>query len=511
VAKNIIEVLIKGKDEVTAKLKGVSGGIREVGKEIAAVAGVIAAAGAAITGLVMKIARWGDELAKASKKVGVTVEFLSAMDYAAQISGAQLASLTTGLRRLARAASDTTYGLTTYKRAFESLGMTVVDSQGRLKEVEVLFMELVDALQKVESESKKVALAQELLGRGGAELKPLLDQGAAGIHALMEEAKELGIVLSTEEAAQYEEFVDSTTRLKSALKGLGIALTKDLVNPMTELINALAKGEEKKLFEMFRYWLIVALKPGDIRARAGAFKELYEVIYGTTEKKPVVDKGYWDDVAAAEERAAQEMAEYVALWKALEAPIQAINRELDTHLEKVEETFIAVPDLVNPVAEKYEELARIAQEVAWMISSSFGDAFAQMIGRAHQATEIIARMLESLGRRIVATLAERAISYILPFSGGGEIPQAQIGLEAVGGRYGRDTIPALISRGEVVMPSPTVERLNRFLDEASMGTGGSINIFPLFHTGSRSEINETADWVKSRLDKYGRYVFEGEL
>ncbi len=133
----------------------------------------------------------GDDLDKMSSRVGVSVEFLSALSHAAKIGGTEIAAMEVGIRRLQRTAYDATRGLSTAVDAFEDLHVNIYAADGQLKSTEQLFMESAAALSRMENNTKKAALATVVFGRAGTGLLPMLREGPEGLLAVMEEAKRL--------------------------------------------------------------------------------------------------------------------------------------------------------------------------------------------------------------------------------------------------------------------------------------------------------------------------------
>jgi hypothetical protein len=117
----------------------------------------------------------------------------------------------TGIRRMQRSAQNG-------NKAFEELGISLLGTDGKLKETEALFLETGAALAKVENNTKKAALAATIFGRSGTMLLPVLKDGVDGLEAVMQRAHDLGIVMSTEEATAAAEMVDRWTELKGVLK-----------------------------------------------------------------------------------------------------------------------------------------------------------------------------------------------------------------------------------------------------------------------------------------------------
>jgi hypothetical protein len=193
--------------------------MRDVGASMVKIGAGMTAAGAAITGsLTLAVKGWmayGDELAKASDRTGISVESLARLKHAADQSGIGLGTVESALKRMSRAVDEARQGTGTYVEAFQRLGITMDMFEG--KNPEEQFLILADALYRMEDHTTKAALAQELFGRGGLELLPMLKDGASGIQALGEEAERLGLVMDEETARSAEALTDAFARLSKAV------------------------------------------------------------------------------------------------------------------------------------------------------------------------------------------------------------------------------------------------------------------------------------------------------
>ena len=215
----------------------------------------VAAVGTAITGSLLLAVRsatkLGDELDKMSLRTGESVETLSALSFAAQISGSSIQQMENGIRRLSRNMNDFQNGIGEAARAFDKLGVSVTDSSGNLRSASSFIIEVADKFNQLTSSSEQAAVAQEIFGRGGTAMLPLLKQGSAGIKALTDRAAELGLVLSTEAATAAALFNDRITELTSSLKlataKLGAELIptlQPLVENITEIIGKISRWTE---------------------------------------------------------------------------------------------------------------------------------------------------------------------------------------------------------------------------------------------------------------------------
>lgn len=183
-----------------------------------------AAAGAALAGAALTAARYGDELAKASDKTGVAVEDLARLRYAAEQSGVSFGQLEGAMARMARTAADASRGTGDAALAYQALGINVMDASGQLRGGQELFQEIAQRLSEIQSPSERAAQAMRIFGRSGAELLPLLNQGAAGIDELSERAEKLGLVMDEESARAAERFNDALNDLKLGLRSTVVAV-----------------------------------------------------------------------------------------------------------------------------------------------------------------------------------------------------------------------------------------------------------------------------------------------
>ena len=205
----------------------------------------IAALGVGITALVMPVARVGDEFFKLSQKTGVSVEALTALDYAAKLSDVSTEGMTKALQKLSVAMFDTQINGVEGSAALRALGVSATDVNGQIRPTEQVLLDLADKFSAMPDGADKAALAVKLFGKEGLSIIPFLNQGRAGITALMEEAQRLGLVMSEDVARASEVFNDNLTRLSAIFEGvqrqIGAAVIPVLADFTEQVI--LAQGE----------------------------------------------------------------------------------------------------------------------------------------------------------------------------------------------------------------------------------------------------------------------------
>lgn len=194
----------------------------------AAVAGIGVAFGAAVQNVIAK----ADETEKAAQKLGVTGEALTTLRHAADLSGVSADQLAQGLTRLNKAAAEG-------NQAFDAMGISARNANGTLKTSDQLLKEVATKFAGYKDGAAKAALAQQLFGRSGAEMIPLLNAGAAGIAEMQAEAESLGLVLDQQTRKAAEAFGDNLTRLKRAQEGVTTQIAAQLLPTLVNLTDRL--------------------------------------------------------------------------------------------------------------------------------------------------------------------------------------------------------------------------------------------------------------------------------
>jgi hypothetical protein len=205
--------------------------------------GMKAAAAAFVGSRILKFLTTGfsvaaDRQAKFAKATGVSVETYQALGHAVRLSGGDISDLDKGLQQLGKRALEVSQGNKTLRKQFGELGVDVMDASGTLKNQDVLLLEVADRFAAMEDGSKKTGLAMQLLGRSGAKLIPLFNEGSKGIKKMTDEAKKLGIVLTKEQAAIAEQFNDELLRSKSVLIGVRNQIAVRLLPVITRNLRA---------------------------------------------------------------------------------------------------------------------------------------------------------------------------------------------------------------------------------------------------------------------------------
>lgn len=223
----------------------------------------LGAAATAATAFGIKMVKSGIDAADAAgetaKKIGVTTEFLTSMEYAASLASVSNEQLATALGNMGRNLSKAADNAGPAKKAIAELGL---DAE-KLSQMgaERALLAIADAIDKVPNAMDRGRFATDIFGKSAAGMVNVLEGGAPAVKALMAEADALGVVITTKAATSSDAFNDSLTRMGASLRGITTRVTGELVPALVPLVNSLQRTlKESGLLDAVATGLIVTLK-----------------------------------------------------------------------------------------------------------------------------------------------------------------------------------------------------------------------------------------------------------
>lgn len=240
------EGLSKAEREAQRRSKSINDSLSTIGKVgITALATAGLGAAAALVAISRQAIDTADKVNDLSKITGISTETLSQLGYAAQQSGSDMDSLASALPKFSKNIAEAAAGTKAQAAAFDAIGVSVTDAEGKIKPMDMLLLEVADKFASYEDGAGKAALAQEFFGKSGAELIPFLNNGAAAISQLAMESDNLGNTISGNTAAAADEFNDNLARLRTVAVGLGNALITEVLPTLNAMTGQLDGTTDK--------------------------------------------------------------------------------------------------------------------------------------------------------------------------------------------------------------------------------------------------------------------------
>lgn len=205
-----------------------------------AIAGIAAAAGSALLAVAHSTMDAAVEAERAAQRSGTTAAAFQELSFAAEQSEISADTLQHSLVLLSRQAFEAARGGKEAAFNFQLLGVSVYGSNGQLKPTDQLLGDLADRFSRMPDGIKKTALAQQVLGRSGADLLPLLNKGRAGISELRQAAYDYGVVIDDDTIQASKRWEEQQKRLMASLHGLRNAIGSALIKQVGDLTDKIA-------------------------------------------------------------------------------------------------------------------------------------------------------------------------------------------------------------------------------------------------------------------------------
>ena len=168
------------------QFKQAGGKITAAGESLRGVSMAAAAATAAIGALAVKSGQWADDLNTMSKQYSIGTDKLQMYAAAAELVDTDVETITKSHIKLERSMSSAADGTGAQAEAFDTLGVSVTNADGSLRDADTVWQETIQALGQVENETERDALAMQLMGKSASELNPLIEDGGEAYANLAE-------------------------------------------------------------------------------------------------------------------------------------------------------------------------------------------------------------------------------------------------------------------------------------------------------------------------------------
>lgn len=207
-----------------------------LGRALGAV-GAGAIGGGIFGGILTGAARSGDQLGKVAKRLGINVERLQELRFAAERTGVPFETLALGLQRMTRRVAEASKGQGEARDALKELGISA-SSLNRLP-LERKFQRIADAFKAIKNPADRVRLAMKLFDSEGVGLVNTLDLGGRGIRDMGKEARGLGLIVESSAIDKLESLNDTFSDLTASLRILSLGLAALLSGPLSKTARGL--------------------------------------------------------------------------------------------------------------------------------------------------------------------------------------------------------------------------------------------------------------------------------
>lgn len=238
--KSIEETTRKGKESSTTFAEKFG----EVSKNALKIGGAIVGASAVVVGgltkMAEKTASYADDIDEMSVQLGMSKKGYQEWKYVLDQTGTSIESMKTGMKTMTASMASLAEGGKKGKDTLGELGITIDDLKN--KSQEEIFEQSIIALQKMPAGYEKARLAQQLFGKQGQALLPILNATKGSLGEMKEEANRLGLVMSDSAINGGAKLGDAMDALKMASGALFNRLGSALLPIIQKVVDLIMKN-----------------------------------------------------------------------------------------------------------------------------------------------------------------------------------------------------------------------------------------------------------------------------
>ena len=197
----------------------------------------VAAVGAAIGGLVLKMVDAGSEIDDNAQKIGFSTEAYQYWALVMQRIGTDASTLSLAIRNMTTFTQNLADGQGEALLTLQKLGIGYEEFMAMTPEEQ--FYTLIEALQGVTDETERTQLAQDIFGnRVYQELLPLLGMEQGSLEDLRNEFESLGLIMSDDMVKSIAAVGDKLDNLGNLFKVMGLNIAVDFLPEINNILDA---------------------------------------------------------------------------------------------------------------------------------------------------------------------------------------------------------------------------------------------------------------------------------
>jgi hypothetical protein len=345
-------------DNISRRLKRIDGAFGKLGKAVSGVSRAVPVLGAALS--VAGLARFAsqaidtaDALAKTADKLGLSVEALQELRFAAERTGVAAGTLDMAMQRFTRRVGEAAAGSGELKDTLIQYGIAVRDSNGAMRTSEAVLGDLANAIQNAGTSGEQLRIAFKAFDSEGAALVNTLRRGSEGLDELRARAREAGAVMDNDTARAAEVLKDKMDTLSAAVS---TTFTSAFVNAAAALA---------QFFGIISEFDQISDKSKRLMA-LNAEIELLNKRLEKTSRSPQGRSAVTNELAELTKQADALRAEMAALSKPSSGgaggSISDFEKALESAFQSLQEQNIALLNQIVTFGEAEEVIARVNAE-----------------------------------------------------------------------------------------------------------------------------------------------------
>jgi len=307
---------------------------------------------AGITSMIKSVVDVGDHLNDLRKITGLTVNELGGLDKQAKLNG-------TNLDSVAKAIGIMSKNMYTGVDAFKLLGIATKDADGNLRNANQVLLDVADRFSRMQDGAQKSAIANQIFGKSGRELIPLLNEGRGALESAAEaHRKYSGVTQASAEASDL--FNDNLTLLSGRVTAIKTSFVGELLPTLNAISTAmLNSGQSTNQFSFAANVVVPVLKGLAIAgaAVAGIFQGVGREIGAAAAQMAAIARFDFNGVAVISKALAEDHKKADAAFdKYVKTILNSDNavQQANVSQQKMIDLQVQIPNVTDKAAKAIE-------------------------------------------------------------------------------------------------------------------------------------------------------------
>ena len=310
---------------VQNNISGLAGGLKNIAGPLAAAFSTVA-----IGSFSKSIIDAANSLQDLSDKTGISATELSRLQNATELNGSTAEEFNGAIVRLQKAIAEASTGAKAQSDAFATLGVSIKDANGNLLPTVAIFEQISDRFAQAEDGAEKVKIAQDLMGKSGANLIPVLNQGSAAL-------KQYQSSFSDDFVKQSAEFNDNLDKMQKNLVSVAATILGPVVGAFNKMFEFFKRGSEREALAGTFDPFLEDFEQRAEQAAAGATRATGKIVESAKKNKIILK---------------QEIDDFVTFNEEIKKRIEALdykkfNEQMNEVQEAVKFAGIAIDDVAR--------------------------------------------------------------------------------------------------------------------------------------------------------------------
>ena len=159
--------------------------------------------------------QWADSLITEGNQFGIATETLQEWGYASRFIDTEVSTMTSGMKKLTTAYAKGNKAKKKSVTLTKGVTVSLKKENGEIKTQSEFYLDVIDSLHGMTNVAQRNAAAQKIFGKSYTDMIPLIESGTGALRQYSAEARDMGIIISSENVGALGQFDDQMQKLNA--------------------------------------------------------------------------------------------------------------------------------------------------------------------------------------------------------------------------------------------------------------------------------------------------------